>query len=136
MVKRRHNSRRRRVKARYVRVKSKFKRAIRQLMKMDKGRQRQVVRSANNEFIKDFASTVGKLRYKPQLVSEQNARKLQRHRRKLRVLADSRASIKRKRRVLNQTGGIAPFLIPIIAAGIGAGGSIGASAVHAAISRA
>lgn len=41
---------------------------------------------------------------------------------------------KRRRRRL-QRGGLAPFIIPLIAAGITAAGGIGASAAHAAISR-
>ena len=40
--------------------------------------------------------------------------------------------LKRQRRI---QGGIVPALIPLIAAGIGALGTVGASATHAAISR-
>lgn len=42
----------------------------------------------------------------------------------------------RRRRQKRQRGGIIPALIPLIAAGITAAGGIGASAAHAAISRA
>ena len=121
----------------YVHVKPKFKKAIRALLQMNKRMQKQMMRSASNKFVKDFSSTVAKLRYRPYLVSQRNRRKLHQHKRKLRILADSRASIKSKRRVLNhQTGGIFPILIPIIAASIGAAGSVAGAAVHAAIARA
>ena len=40
--------------------------------------------------------------------------------------------LKRQRKM---RGGIPPLIIPLIAAGIGAAGTIGSSAVHAAISR-
>ena len=42
---------------------------------------------------------------------------------------------KRPRRRRRQVGGVLPFLIPLLAAGITAAGGIGASAAHAAISR-
>lgn len=48
--------------------------------------------------------------------------------------ARSRYIRRQKRR--KQIGGILPALIPLIAAGITAAGGIGASAAHAAISRA
>lgn len=134
MTKRRGNARTR-YKIKYLHVKPKFKVAIRQLQRMNTKRQRQSVYHSSNQFIKDFASAIAKLRNKPHLVSAKHAKEMQRHRRKLQLLARKGASIKRKRKVLNQRGGIAPFLIPIIAASIGAAGSVAGAAAGAAVAR-
>ena len=51
--------------------------------------------------------------------------KLHRKRQHLRTLADKKVSIPHKKKILNQTGGLLPFLIPLIGKAI-VGGALGA----------
>ena len=118
-----------------MKVKPKFKRAIVQLSKMSKKRQRHVVHKASNAFIKDLSTAVRKLRNKGHLVSNKHKRVLQRHKHKLRVLANASMPVYKRRAVLNQKGGFvfSTVLIPIIAAAIGAAGTVAGSAAGAAV---
>lgn len=122
-------------KKKYVRTNAKFKKAIKKLVKLNKATQRQLVKHSSNQFIKDFGMTIKKIRNKPNLFNEKQIQRLRRHKHNLRILANSRSSLRRKRQILNQKGGIAPFLIPIIAAAIGSAGSVAGAAVHAAVSK-
>ncbi len=50
------------------------------------------------------------------LLTQEEKRRLQPHKKKLRTLANKRGSIKTKKKVLQQGGFLPPFLIPILAA--------------------
>ena len=92
---------------------------------------------ASNEFIRDLTSFLSRIRKRPDLVTHNKHRKaLKRNKSKLRKLIHAKTSMNAKRRILSQTGGILPALIPIVAAIIGSVGGVAASATHAAISRA
>ena len=78
---------------------------------------------------------IAKIRNKADLFTKKQIGQLRRYKRKLRILANKRSSVQKKRQILNQKGGIAPLLIPIIAAAIGSAGSVAGAAVHAAVSK-
>ena len=50
------------------------------------------------------------------LLTQQEKRKLQPHKKKLRTLANKRTSVKAKKKILQQGGFLPAFLIPILAA--------------------
>ena len=107
------------------------------LRRMSKQRQRKVVAQASPEFVKDVGIFLRKIRTKPHLIrNAKHRRQLKRHRSKLLRLVNPHVSVEKKRRILLMRGGIAPFLIPIICADIGAAGSVGAAATSAAIIKA
>ena len=136
MVRHRHKKNaKRQHKKKYVHVKAKFKQAIKKLVKLNKATQRQLVKHSGNQFIRDFGMAIAKIRNKADLFTKKQIQQLRRYKRKLRILANSRSSLQKKRQILNQKGGIAPFLIPIIAAAIGSAGSVAGAAVHAAVSK-
>lgn len=119
-----------------LKVKPRFKKAITHLAKLNRGAQRDVVKHASNEFIRDFGNAMHKLRRKPHLVVNQRYRQLlRRNKLKLRKLANKRISVAKKRMILNQKGGfvLSAVLIPIIASVIGAAGSVAGAAASAAI---
>lgn len=120
-----------------LRVKKKFAEAINHLSKASRKIQRQSVQGASNEFIQDVSNILKRLRNKPQLISPQHVKVFDKHKILLRKLVNDKTSLKSKRQILqsSQTGGILPFLIPIIVASISAAGGIGAAATHAAISK-
>lgn len=120
-----------------LRVKKKFAAAMKHLHRQSKKVQRESVVGASNEFINDIINTLKQLRNKPHLVSSKHVKVLNKHKVHLRKLINKRTSMAIKRKILqvNQRGGIFPFLIPIIAAAIGAAGSVGAAAVGAAIAK-
>ena len=119
----------------YVHANSKFKSAIRKLVKLNKPTQRQLAKHSSNKFIKDFGMAIAKIRNKADLFTKKQIGQLRRYKRKLRILANKRSSVQKKRQILNQKGGIAPILIPLIAAAIGSAGSVAGAAVHAAVSK-
>ena len=116
-----------------IRVKRKFYNALRSLQYMKPKERRKRASNASKEFIKDVSNVMRQLRTKPHLVSPKHQKVLKRYKKPLRQLVKSGTSLARKRKVLLLRGGIFPFLVPIICASIAAGGSIGASAVGAAI---
>lgn len=134
----------RRKQSKQINVKGKFRNAIQSLKHMRPAKQRAAALGSSNEFIRDISSFFSKIRKRPDLLSSKRLRNvLKQHRSKLRKLVHAKTPLSVKRRILSstgrslsQTGGILPFLIPIIVAGIGAAGSVGAAATHAAISRA
>ena len=131
MARRKHTSKRK------IKVKNKFKKAIVHLSKMKSHKRKGIINRASNEFIRDFSSVLRQLRKKPHLVSPAKQRLLRPHKHKLRLLAHVKTPVHRKRHILNQKGGfvISSILVPLIAAAITSAGGIGASAVHAAVSR-
>ena len=125
---------RRSKKSSKVYVKSKFKKAMFKLRRMSKQRQRKIVAQASPEFIKDVGIFLSKIRTEPHLIrNAKHRRQLKRQRSKLLRLVNPHVSVEKKRRILLMRGGIVPFLIPIICAGIGAAGTVGAAATSAAI---
>jgi len=111
-------------------VKKKFKIAMLKLRRMSKKQQQETVAGASKEFIRDMSTVLNKMRNKPHLVKSSKHRKqLKRHRTKLRRLVSPQVSLDKKRKILLMKGGIAPLLIPILCASIGAAGAVGSAAV-------
>lgn len=125
---RRHRPRRRRC------VSSKLVLTLKKLRTLPLLEQRRQLQLANPKFVRDLSTATRKARYAN--ISPALRKKLKRHRKALRTFANPRVSVSRKKRVLTQRGGIFPLLVPAIVAAIGAAGSIGAAATHAAISKA
>ena len=117
-------------------VKRKFYNALQSLRRMSPKQQRLRAKNASKEFVTDVSNVMSKIRRRPNLVSNKHKKILRRYKKPLRQLVKKDSSAKRKRKVLLLRGGILPFLVPIICAGIGAAGSIGASAVGSAVMRA
>ena len=118
-------------------VKKKFKNAMFKLRRMGKKKQQNVIAGASREFIKDISAHLSKIRRQPKLVKKiKHRRQLKKYRGKLRRLVNPQVSLEKKRNILLMKGGIAPFLIPIICASIGAAGTVGAAATGAAIAKA
>ena len=113
--------------------KNKFKKAVFRLHRMTPLTQRTKVVGASDEFIRDISGFMSKIRKRPDLVKASHRKTLQKHKTALKKLIHAKTPIGAKRLILSQKGGIIPALIPIIAAIIGTTGSVGASAVHAAI---
>ena len=118
-----------------VRVNKRFHEAIKRLHRMNPRKRNTVIAGSSNQFIRDFSNAMRKIRKQPHLVAANQKKKLQRHKRKLRQLVNSRTPIHVKRRLLTQKGGfvISSILVPLIAAAIGAAGSVAGSAVGAAV---
>ena len=114
-------------------VKRKFYNAMQILRHLKPKEQRLRTKKASKEFIQDISNVMAKLRKKPHLVSHHHKKTILKYKKPLQRLVKKSSSLKSKRNVLLQRGGIIPFLIPIICASIGAAGTIGASAVGAAI---
>ena len=112
---------------------SKFVKALIRLRKLPLAEQRRQLQLANGRFIKDCCAATRKARYAK--VSPSLRKRLKRHRKALHTFVNPRTSLRKKKQVLTQRGGILPFLIPLLVAGISATGSIGAAAAHAAISK-
>jgi hypothetical protein len=117
-------------------VKKRLLSAIDKLRHMKANKQRLAVVGASNDFIRDVSGLLTKIRKQPSLVKKASHHRIfQKNKTKLRKLVHAKTPIHVKRFILSQKGGIIPALIPIFIALIGAGGSIGAAATHAAISR-
>ena len=120
-----------------LQVKKQFKNAMKHLQRMNPLKQRTAVVGASNKFIRDISGFLSKVRTKGDLVKPSHRKILRRHSKKLKKLVNPKTSIATKRLILSQKGGIAPALIPVIVALIGAGGGVAASAAggaaHAAI---
>ena len=118
-----------------VRVNKRFHQAIKRLHRMNPKRRNAVIAGSSNQFIRDFSNVMQKIRKQPHLVAAKHKKKLQRHKRKLRQIVNSGTPIHVKRRLLTQKGGfiISSILVPLIAAAIGAAGTVAGSAVGAAV---
>ena len=127
--------RRKKIHGKKLKVKKQFKDAMTRLRRMTPLKQRASVVGASNQFIRDLSSFLSKIRNAGHLLKASHRNTLRKHKKKLRKLVNAKTPIHMKRLILSQRGGIAPFLIPIIVAAIGAGGSIGAAATHAAIAK-
>lgn len=130
-----------------LRVKKKFAKAIGKLKYMKPNAQRVAVSTASREFLNDISSLLRQIRFRHDLLNKRHKNILTKHKGALRKLVSPRTTVTQKRRLLSteskskkqkrsQRGGIIPALIPIIAAAIGAAGTIGASAVGAAVMKA
>ena len=127
--------RRRKTYGKKLKVKKQFKDAMTRLRRMTPLNQRTSVIGASNQFIRDISSFLNRIRDAGHMLKAAHRNTLRRHKKKLRKLVSAKTPIDRKRLILSQKGGIAPILVPIIVALIGAGGSVGAAATHAAISK-
>lgn len=118
-----------------VRVNKRFHQAIKRIDRMNSKRRNAVIAGSSNQFIRDFSNAMQKIPKQPQLVAARHKKKLQRHKRKLRQIVNSGTPIHVKRRLLTQKGGfiISSILVPLIAAAIGAAGTVAGSAVGAAV---
>ena len=116
-------------------VKRKFLNAIGHLRRMSAPAQRVSIAKASNAFINDLTKVLKHLKKRPHLVTTLHKRKLKVIKSRLRKLIHPKTSMVKKRNILMQRGGIIPVLIPIIAAAIGAAGSVASGAVTAAIMR-
>ena len=123
-------------------VSKNFYHAMQTLKRMKGKRRVKALNNANDNFIKDLSSTLSKVRHQPPNILHTNPnllRRIQFQRQALQRFSNKSTSMKAKRKMVKQKGGIIPALIPIIAAGIGAlgavGSGVGGAAVHAAISK-
>ena len=110
---------------------SNFSNALCQLKRLKGNQQRQAMSMANDTFIRQFCSSVKKLKYAklpPKLES-----KLRRYRKKLRMLTNSKTSLSKKRKTLSQRGG-GPFL-SLLAASLPVLGPIVGDAFNKAVQR-
>ena len=104
---------RRRRKQTAKRKNSKFSKAISSLRKMRPNERHDAIRHANDRFIRDLCSKLGKLKRKK--LTEEERKFVKKHKSKLKVLCNRRNSIAKKRRMLSQKGGLLPLLAPMIA---------------------
>ena len=64
------------------------------------------------------------------LLTQQEKKRLQRHKKKIRSLANKRTSIKTKKKILQQGGFLPPFILPLLPILAALGGNTLASVVH------
>ena len=95
-----------------------FRRALHRLRKLKPTHQSKAIGMANNAFIRQMCSHVKKLRYNKKVASK-SAKRLKRHRTKLRQLVSARTSIDKKRKLLSQRGGFLPALLPLLLSAVG-----------------
>ena len=87
---------------------------------MKPSQQSNAIRHANDKFIRDIVSHVKKLRTKK--LTGKALKAVKQHSAKLRLISSPKVSLKRKRKILSQKGGIHPIfalLAPIAGAVIG-----------------
>ena len=94
-------------------TKNKFVQTLQKLKSLPNAHKYQAMRMANNNFVRKFCVHVKKLRHKKLQPSQRKV--LEANRSKLRKLANSKVSLKSKRKMLTQRGGFLPALIPLIA---------------------
>ena len=128
--------RRRAPKSTMKRCSTKLISTLKRLSKLPSSQLQRQIQFANHKFVNDLCAATRKLRYAKIKLTPTLRKKLTRHRQHLRSLANRRTSVQTKKKLLTQRGGVLPFLIPLIVAGISAAGSVGAAAVHGAVSRA
>lgn len=128
--------RRRAPKSTMKRCSTKLISTLKRLSKLPSSQLQRQIQLANHKFVNDLCAATRKLRYAKIKLTPTLRKKLTRHRQHLRSLANRRTSVQTKKKLLTQRGGVLPFLIPLIVAGISAAGSVGAAAVHGAVSRA
>lgn len=121
-----------------VSVSPEFRKAMNELKRMKGGSRRAALVRANDKFVRDLSHVLGKVRNNPPDLSKVNPRLLRRlrlQRKRFQTFVNKKTSIKKKRRIITQKGGIFPALIPIICAAIGAAGTVGGAAAGAAIAK-
>ena len=102
-------------KLRQATVSPDFHRAIKTLCKM-KGNQRcHALNKASNKFITDISQTLSKARRIPiQRIHPSLRKQIHSRRKALRAVVNRKTSIKRKRKLLTQKGGLLPLAIPLL----------------------
>lgn len=97
---------------------TKFSKAIQSLRRMKPNQRHTAIRHANDKFIRDLVCHVRKLRHKKLTGKALNV--VRQHSGKLRLISNPKVSLKRKRAVLSQKGGILPLLLPLMGPLVGA----------------
>ena len=90
-----------------------FLQTLQKLKSLPNAHKYQAMRMANDNFVRKFCTHVKKLRHTKLHPSQHKV--LTVNRAKLRKLANSKVSLKSKRKMLTQRGGFLPALIPLIA---------------------
>ena len=90
-----------------------FRTAMGRLRRLKPHHQCQAMKLANNDFIKQMCTHIRKLRHKRGLNHKQ-VDGLRRHAPKLRTLANTKVSLKKKRNLLSQRGGFLPMIAPLL----------------------
>lgn len=111
MAKRKTNRRRRRAPKR----KDKFINLVRRLRQLKGPQRQQAMKMANNKFIRDLCARIKQLR-KAKGLQPSLKRKLKRHSKALRKLANTKTAMKTKRKMLSQRGGFLPLLLAALPA--------------------
>lgn len=88
-----------------------FRQILMKVKKLKSPQRLQALRLANSKFIREFCSHVRKLRHAK--LSQTKMKKLKRHSKILRKLANNKSSIKVKRQILSQKG--SGFIFPLLA---------------------
>lgn len=109
-------------KAKKLIVKKKFRKAIIHLSKLSSNAQRAAVAQIHSNFIKDLSSVLKKLRKRADLVTPSQRKHIFKNKNKLRKLVNPKTSIKKKREILIQRGGILPALLVYLVASAASGG--------------
>ena len=93
--------------------KKSFANALRKLSALTPSQRVAAMKLANDKFIRQFCQHVKSLRYKP--LSSKHRNQLRRQSKELRKMLSAKTSIKSKRKMLTQRGGILPLLLaPLI----------------------
>ena len=96
---------------------AKFRTALIRLKKLKPHHQCMAMKMANNGFIRQMCTHIKKLRYKK--LKGKQAKAVKRHAQKLKTLADSKVSLRAKRRLLSQRGGFLSMIAPVLMSAIG-----------------
>ena len=111
---RKRGSKRTRKRSRKQGQNSKFNQALRRLKGLKGKDQIKAIALSNDTFVRQLCRHVKKLRRAK--LSPSLAKRLRRHSKKLRKLVNAKTSMKSKRKILTQKGGIAPLLLAAIPA--------------------
>ena len=96
-----------------------FRKALEALNRMNGRYKCRALNSASNQFIRDLSKTVNQVRYiSPNQITPLMRKRIYKHRKAMRVLADRKSSVKRKKRLLTQKGGFYGKIIGALLGGI------------------
>ena len=113
--KRNKTQRKRKVKRRVnISIKPIFKKALFRISKVSPLKRKSMIGGASNSFINDFSSALNNIRKRPELANRRQVKVLRRNRKKLQSLANKKTSIKKRRAILTQKGGIIGTLLALL----------------------
>ena len=113
--KRNKTQRKRKVKRRVnISIKPRFKKALFRISKVSPLKRKSMIGGASNSFINDFSSALNNIRKRPELANRRQVKVLRRNRKKLQSLANKKTSIKKRRAILTQKGGIIGTLLALL----------------------